>query len=269
MHSQDHAPAAATVAADVTTAEANRRLVEQYQEISALAGGLAHEIKNPLSTIRLNMELLGEDFADPNTPRDRRALKKIGVVQRECQRLQDLLENFLNFAKLRRLNLEPTDLNELIQNLLDFFHPQAEAAGIDVLCYLDPDLPGVQVDRETLRAALLNLVLNAEQAMPDGGQLVVRTKAIASGVALELIDTGVGMDQDTMTQIFDAFFSTKTGGTGLGLSLARKIVEAHRGRIVVQSEVGHGTRFTILLPVPPRLERDTVDAERKKSETRN
>ena len=258
MHSQDHAPAE-TVSADVTTAEANRRLVEQYQEISALAGGLAHEIKNPLSTIRLNMELLGEDFADPQTPRDRRALQKIGVVQRECQRLQDLLENFLNFAKLRRLNLEPTDLNELIQNLLEFFRPQAEAAGIDVICYLDPDLPSVQVDRETLRAALLNLVLNAQQAMPDGGQLVVRTQAIASGVALELIDTGVGMDQETMSQIFDAFYSTKTGGTGLGLSLARKIIEAHRGRIVVQSEVGHGTRFTILLPVPPRLATDTVD----------
>ncbi len=242
-----------TPTADVTTAEVNRRIVEQYHEIAALAGGLAHEIKNPLSTIRLNMELLGEDFADPQTPRDRRALQKIGVVQKECQRLQDILDDFLNFAKLRRMNLEPTDLNGLLDDILDFFRPTADAAQIEIIRYLDPDLPSVQIDRETFRAALLNLVLNAEQAMPHGGQLVVRTKAATAGVALELIDTGTGIDAEAIGQIFDTFFSTKPGGSGLGLPTAKKIIEAHRGRIFVQSDIGHGTKFTIVLPVPPRI----------------
>jgi signal transduction histidine kinase len=233
--------------------EVNRRLVEQYTEIATLAGALAHEIKNPLSTIRLNMELLAEDFAAAETPRDRRALAKIGVVERECLRLQTLLDDFLNFAKLRSLRLEPSDLNEQIMRLLDFFRPQAKEAGIEVICYLDPDLPSVVLDREAFQGALINLVLNAQQAMPQGGQLVVRTKPTATGVAIDLIDTGCGMDEKTQERIFQAFFSTKQGGSGLGLPTTRKIVEVHGGQISLQSEIGKGTQFTIELPIPARL----------------
>jgi signal transduction histidine kinase len=233
--------------------EVNRKLVAQYTEIAALAGGLAHEIKNPLSTIGLNMELLAEDFADSESPRDRRALAKIAVVQRECRRLQNLLDDFLNFAKLRTIRLEPSDLNAEIQRVVAFYAPQARETGVEVICYLDPDLPSVVLDREAFHGALVNLVINALQAMPQGGQLVVRTTPSAAGVALHLIDTGCGMDEQTLEQIFETFFSTKPGGSGLGLPTTRKIIEAHGGRIRVQSEVGRGTQFTIELPVPARL----------------
>ena len=236
-----------------TPEQVNQRLVEQYTEIATLAGGLAHEIKNPLSTIRLNMELLAEDFSDPQNPRERRALQKIDVVQRECQRLQNLLDDFLNFAKLRRLNLQPTNLNEAVERMLDFFRPKAEESGIQIYRYLDPDLPIVMLDRDQFHAALLNLVLNAQQAMPNGGQLVVRTLVTSFGVRLDLIDTGVGMDEKTLSQLFKAFFSTKPGGSGLGLPTTRKIIDAHRGRISVQSEVGRGTHFSIDLPTPRRI----------------
>ena len=236
-----------------TADEVNQRLLQQYTEIATLAGGLAHEIKNPLSTIRLNLELLSEDFADAETPRDRRALAKLGVIERECQRLQRLLDDFLNFAKIRSLRLEPCDLNELILQLVEFFSPQAGPAGIETVCYLDPDLPSVVLDREAFQGALINLVLNAQQAMPSGGQLVLRTKQTATGVALDLIDTGVGMDEKTRERIFQAFFSTKQGGSGLGLPTTRKIIEALGGRISAQSELGKGTQFTIELPVPARL----------------
>jgi signal transduction histidine kinase len=233
--------------------EQNRRLVERYTEIARLAGGLAHEIKNPLSTIRLNLELLAEEFDGAETPQQRRALKRIDVVQREAGRLQELLDEFLNFSKVRQVHLKPTDLNSVVEELLDFFAPQAEESGIEVSRFLDPELPHVMLDAEMFRGALLNLVINAQQAMPDGGQLVARTFARGPSVALQLIDTGQGMDEKTGAAIFEAFYSTKPGGTGLGLPTAGKVIEAHGGRIAVQSEVGRGTQFTIELPVAARL----------------
>jgi signal transduction histidine kinase len=244
MSTQPHPP---------SNEEVNRRLVEQYTEIATLAGGLAHEIKNPLSTICLNMELLAEDFADADSPRDRRAIAKIAVVQRECGRLQNLLDDFLSFAKVRTVRFEASDLNKQVQEVLEFFAPKAKGSNIEVICYFDSQLPSVVLDRESFHGALINLVLNAQQAMPQGGQLVVRTGPTATGVSLELIDTGCGMDDKTAAHVFDTFFSTKPGGSGLGLPTTRKVVEAHGGRISVQSEVGHGTKFTIELPVPARL----------------
>ncbi len=238
---------------DLPPADVNQRLIEQYTEIARLVGGLAHEIKNPLSTIRLNMELLAEDFQADESPRSRRALAKILIVQQECQRLQDLLDDFLNFAKLRELKLEPCDLNDLVRQVLEFYRPTAAEANIELLPYLLSDLPSVLLDREVFRGALFNLILNAQQAMPEGGQLVVATQVTPRGAALHLIDTGCGMDDKTLARIFEAFYSTKPGGSGLGLPTVRKIIEAHNGHIFVQSKLGRGTHFTIELPVPARL----------------
>jgi signal transduction histidine kinase len=230
-----------------------QRLLDQYTEIARLAGGLAHEIKNPLSTIRLNMELLAEDLEEPETPAQRRAVKRIEVVRRECDRLQALLDDFLNYAKVRRLHLEPSDLNHQIDDVLEFFAPEAAAGGIEIERFLDPELPTVMLDREAFRRALLNLVLNAKQAMPDGGMLTVRTVAQGDTVAIHLIDTGCGMDDRTASKMFEAFFSTKPAGSGLGLPTTQKIIAGLHGRISVESEVGRGTQFTIELPVPARL----------------
>lgn len=237
------------------TAELHQKLIDQYTEIAQLAGALAHEIKNPLSTIRLNMQLLAEEFAEPATPAQVRARKRVDLVQNECQRLQELLDDFLNFAKARQLSLEPTDLNAEIVEALEFFAPQASQANVELVRYLDPDLPRIQLDGEAFRGALLNLMLNAVQAMPDGGQLVIRTSSAPGLVILHLIDTGVGMDDHTAAHMFDAFFSTTPGGTGLGLPTTAKVIEAHGGRIQVQSAVGRGTQFTVELPVPRRLQK--------------
>jgi signal transduction histidine kinase len=230
-----------------------QRLMDQYTDIARLAGGLAHEIKNPLSTIRLNMELLAEDLGELDSPVLRRSLKRVEVVRRECQRLQALLDDFLNFAKVRRLQLEPSDLNHQIEDVLEFFEPEAREAGVEIVRYLDPALPRVLLDREAFRQALLNLIINAKQAMPDGGQLVVRTAEDGGVVVVQLIDTGIGMDDRTASRMFEEFFSTKPGGSGLGLPTTQKIIAAHGGRIGVQSDEGHGTQITIELPVPARL----------------
>ena len=242
----------ATRAPDDSSATVER-LLDQYTEIARLAGSLAHEIKNPLSTIRLNMELLAEDLGEPQSPAQRRALKRVETVQRECQRLQALLDDFLSYAKVRRLKLEPSDLNHQIDDVIDFFTPEAEKAGIEIVRYLDPELPSVLLDREAFRRALLNLILNAKQAMPDGGQLVVRTSSQGDSVAVYLIDNGIGMDEHTAAKMFEAFFSTKPGGSGLGLPTTQKIIAGHGGRITVQSELGRGTQITIELPLPARI----------------
>jgi signal transduction histidine kinase len=231
---------------------------ETYAEFAALVGGLAHEIRNPLSTIRLNMELLAEDFAEtdtgsPTKQRDRRARAKIELVRQECDRLQKLLGDFLDFARQESLAPEPGNLNAELEQLLDFFAIRAQEAGVEVVRYLDPELPSVRLDRETFRSAILNLLLNAVQAMESGGQLVVRTRSAGLGVLVELIDTGPGMDAETLGKVFRAFYTTKQGGSGLGLPTARKIIEAHGGTIDVESTPGRGTKVTIWLPAPPRL----------------
>lgn len=247
---------------DPTTDETVQRLMDQYAEIARLAGGLAHEIKNPLSTIRLNMQLLAEDVLpdasdDPDAPplsaEQQRAAKRINAVQRECERLEELLNNFLDYAKVRRIELAPCDLNQQLADALDFFEPQCDAAGVEIVPYLEADLPTVRLDREAFRGALVNLLLNALQAMPDGGQIVVQSRSHGDRVAVYLTDTGTGMDDATARKMFEAFFSTKPGGSGLGLPTTAKIIEAHGGTIAVESELGRGTRFTIELPAVPRL----------------
>ncbi len=155
--------------------EAFEQLRKQYAEISQLAGALAHEIKNPLSVIGMNMELLAEDLGEPETPKERRALAKVEIVKRQCQRLQNLLDDFLRFARIRHLDLTAGNLNERIERVLSLFEPQAREQGIDIVRYLDADLPLIMMDEQTLEAALVNLVKNAIEAMPDGGQLTVRT----------------------------------------------------------------------------------------------
>ena len=234
--------------------EFTRQIVEQYNEIARLAGALAHEIKNPLSVISMNVELLGEELSESDAPECRRALDRIALVQRQCGRLQTLLNDFLSFARVRQLDLHPGNLNEQIQRVIDLFRPQATQNKVDVVLFLDPDLPSVMLDEHTLEAALVNLVKNSLEAMPDGGRLEVRTRVTLKGVALDLIDTGVGMEESTAIHMFDTFFSTKDGGSGLGLPTTRRIIEAHDARIDVQSEVGRGTQFTIEFTTPARLE---------------
>jgi signal transduction histidine kinase len=191
--------------------------------------------------------------SSPTKQRDRRARAKIELVRQECDRLQKLLGDFLDFARQESLTPEPGNLNAELEQLLDFFAIRAQEAGVEVVRYLDPELPSVRLDRETFRSAILNLLLNAVQAMESGGQLVVRTRPSGLGVLVELIDTGPGMDAETLGKVFRAFYTTKQGGSGLGLPTARKIVEAHGGTIEVESTPGRGTKVTLWLPAPPRL----------------
>lgn len=223
---------------------------EDYAALAELAGGFIHEIKNHLSTLNLNLQLLGEDFQDPENQRERRALARVQKLQGECQRLVDLSNDFLRFARLRELPLEPGDLRKLVEEMVDFFAPTARAANIEIKTFLPADLPTLRMNKEMLSQAILNLLLNAVQAMPNGGEITIQAAHEDGNVTLSLIDTGSGIAPDVLPKIFRPFYSTKskTGGSGLGLPTTKKIIEAHGGMIDVQSEVGKGTKFTIRLP---------------------
>ena len=230
-------------------AESRRRLLEErYAELAALAGGLAHEIKNPLSTLNLNLQLLAEDFEGGETPRDRRAFEKIGRLQQVVQRLEDLLNDFLRFARVERLNLKPTNLADLVEEIVDFYGPQAAANSIILRSDLSEALPPVAIDRDMFKQALFNLMLNAQNAMPGGGDLILRGRSAGDRVLLDVIDTGTGIRDEIKGKIFQPFYSTRPGGSGLGLPAAKRIIDAHDGRLTVDSTVGWGTAFTIDLP---------------------
>jgi signal transduction histidine kinase len=226
---------------------------ERYEELAELAGSLAHEIKNPLSVIHMNIDLLSEDLAEIDSPIRRRSLDRVDIVRGQCQRMEALLRDFLRYTRLQDIDLVPGSLNDQVEMVLRAYQAQADADGIDIKRYLDSDLPAILLHSDSLQAALMNLVKNALEAMQRGGQLMVRTYTTRKSVALDLIDTGSGVDDNTVLHMFEPFYSTKDGGSGLGLPTARKIIEAHGGRISVQSETGRGTKFTLEFPLPKRL----------------
>lgn len=239
---------------------------DRYTELAELAGGFIHEVKNHLGTLKLQLELLAEDFQDAASPREKRACTKIQKLQDQCQRLEDTSKEFLAFARMNNLEREPCDLADVVDELIEFYTPTAEQAGIRILRLVPADLPLVLLNRDMFKQALLNLFLNAQQAMPQGGDLTIQASVETSlaphhadenaqdegpldTVCLSIIDTGDGMTPDVTARIFRPFYSLRPGGTGLGLPTTRKIIEAHDGTIDVQSAVGRGTRFAIRLPL--------------------
>ena len=225
----------------------------QYEELAELSGSLAHEIKNPLSVIHMNIDLLSEDLADWHSPDSRRPLERARIIREQCERMQGLLRDFMRYARLRDIDLVSGSLNDQIETVLNAYSAEAAQRGVEIKRYLDSDLPSIALHSDSLQAALMNLVLNALEATERGGQLMVKTYTTQSSVALDLIDTGRGIDNNTILHMFEPFYTTKEGGSGLGLPTARKIIEAHGGRINVQSEVGIGTKFTLEFPTLRRI----------------
>lgn len=225
-------------------AEPQRRL----EELAKLTGGLAHEIKNPLSTIKVNLKLIAEE-APPAHQDSPRWLRKIAVVQKETDRLTQILDDFLRYIGRTELQTNSIDLNELISEMVDFFAPQARTNNATIRLGL-ADAPLVcKVDRDMVKQLILNLFINAAEAMPDGGELIIRTRMSGPNALIEISDTGCGVEPDKIDKIFDAYYTSKTGGSGLGLPTARKIAMAHNGSIWVESEVGKGTSFTVSVPL--------------------
>jgi two-component system, NtrC family, sensor histidine kinase HydH len=221
-------------------------------EISQLAGGLAHEIRNPLSTLLLNLQLLEEDLGsalDEESDVLRRGRLKIAAAVAQAARLQRMLDDFLVLVRPLGLRKTVTDLDALVQRLVDFYTPEAERHKI----VLRPQFAGgallVPLDARTFEQAVLNLLINATEAMPKGGEIIIRTSRNDYATLLEVIDTGEGMTEDVAAKVFQAFYSTKPNGTGLGLATSARIISSHGGTISMETEPMIGTRFEICLPL--------------------
>ncbi len=237
--------------------ESAARSAERLAELRAMTGGLAHEIKNPLSTLVLNAQLLREDVLDMEVDEElrRRVARRVDTLAREAGRLGEILEDFLRFAGRVQLDRHRRDLRELVEELVDFFRPEAERAGAILRVDLPPDPVAASVDAGLLKQALLNLMLNGVQAMEGGArkELLLRLERDRHGSApearLHVIDTGPGIPAERRATLFLPYSSTKPGGTGLGLATTRRIVEEHGGRVTVYSEPGVGSDFVLHLPI--------------------
>jgi signal transduction histidine kinase len=223
--------------AELEAAQADLVRAERLAILGQLAGGVSHELRNPLGVIKNSVY-----FLRMVVPEEERVRKHLNILEREVETATRIITSLLDFAQLRAPAATLVDLNALVQQQLE---RTPAPAGIATRLELAPELPPVMVDPEHIRLVLGNLLLNAIQAMSDGGTLTLRTAAAAPGVSLMIADTGVGIPSENLDKIFEPLFTTKAKGIGLGLSLAKRLVESNRGSIGVESLPGQGTRFEL------------------------
>lgn len=221
---------------------------QRLAQLGTLLAGFAHEVRNPLSTIGLNLQLVLEEFVDPETPRDKRTQKRLATVEAEVRRLQKILEEFLGFARAPEPKFAAVDLNARLQALVEFHEPELRELGVSLRFYPGNDVGRVPADWDHLQAAIVNLVRNAKDATPAGGEILVSTMREGGHVTIRVTDTGTGMPPDVQARVFEPYFSTKRAGNGLGLPTVRRVVEEHGGTVTLQSEVGKGSQFSLRLP---------------------
>ena len=197
---------------------------KELEELSKLTGGLAHEIKNPLSTVKVNLKLISEDF-ETGAQNLARSIRKIEVVRKETERVEQILDDFLKYVGKSELQLCSADINELISDIVDFYSPQAQSHSITVRLGLAEEALICKLDPDVLKQVLLNIFINAQQAMPAGGDLMIRSQRQNQYAAVTISDTGGGIKPEVVDRIFDAYYSSKPGGSGLGLSIAKKIID--------------------------------------------
>ena len=266
-------------------AEERAQRQERLAELGALTGGLAHEIKNPLSTIGLNVQLASEAIVDSSLPDDDKAtlVRRVETVEREATRLANILNDFLRFAGRIKLAPVEADLREVVEELVDFYRPQCDQHKV----VLRADLPAApvvaRVDPALVKQALLNLLINATQVMAaqdaPSRELMIRlmpaAQPAAKGqreitpreLAIHVIDTGPGIPAEKHAEIFRPYVTGRKGGSGLGLAVTRRIVEEHGGRIDLFSEPGKGSDFMVRLPIdgPADSSRAAEDDDARKT----
>ncbi len=223
--------------------EEQLRRSEKLSTLGEMAAVLAHEIRNPLGSIRGTAEILRDDFR-PGDPKH----EFIEIQIKETERLNHVVEDFLRLARPQAAEMRRCSLREELETIVTLTANEARQRGVLLAFELPNDELAISGDGEKLRQAFLNIVLNALQATPAGGSVTITAERTAGGCKTSFRDTGPGIDDETKKHIFEPFFTTKPDGTGLGLAVTRKIIEAHQGTLTVESEAGKGTIVTVSLP---------------------
>ena len=225
---------------------------EKMSALGRLAASVAHEVRNPLGAVDIQLQLLEDDLKDVEEGLRGRVYRRLNIAQMEMKRLDRIVHNFLRFTRTPRLDLQRISLNSVVRHVFDLVSPEARERGIRLNLDLLEGLPAVDGDESQLGQAVLNMTVNAFQAMTSGGELSARTRMDAEGsqVRLSISDTGCGIPDEEIDRIFEFYYTTRDEGTGLGLSIAQQIIYQHRGHIEVESEAGEGAVFKVYLPTP-------------------
>lgn len=231
---------------ELKSLEREMRENERLAAVGRMAAGVAHEVRNPLSSIKGLALLLKEKVGD--NPNDRKAA---GLLVEQVERINRTVSELLSFARPGSLNLRKTSLQALLRDTLRLIQTDAGSENIETELQLDPELMEITADPDRLNQVFINLMLNSVQAMPEGGKLTVsaKNKSMKGTVEIRISDTGCGIPRENMSQLFYPYFTTRQGGTGIGLALSQKIVNDHKGSIRVDSVEGAGTTVTVVLPV--------------------
>jgi signal transduction histidine kinase len=247
-----------TMVSGVSRAQALALSNERLAAIGKMAAHVTHEIRNPLSAMGLNIEMLEEEVLRTDGDREGQRLARseartlLLAIKREVERLEHLSEEYLRVARLPQPRMEAEDVAAAVREIVSFARPEAESAKCALELVVADDLPAALFDESQLRQALLNLLRNAREAMPGGGPIEVQVAAEGMSVVIGVGDRGGGIPEEIRARVFDPFFSTKGEGTGLGLAITRHIVEAHGGSVTCEPRIGGGTLFRIALPIAPK-----------------
>ena len=222
---------------------------ERLAAVGSMAAKVAHEIRNPLSSISLNTELLNDELVGYRGVDTTEAVDLLRAIAGEIDRLSRIVEEYLQFARMPRLDLEQVNLKDLAEQVLKFLSAEFERYGVESEIDTLDHGPIVYLDRNQFRQVLLNLLRNSQEAMPEGGKVTIRLREEADGtIEVVVVDTGVGLEPAQTQQVFDPFFSTKDTGTGLGLAFVQQVVLEHGGEVSCTGQPGRGAAFRIVLP---------------------
>jgi signal transduction histidine kinase len=225
------------------------------ESLVRLAGGIAHEIGNPLNAITIHLELLKKRLAGLPEDDRKEIADSLSDIQGETRRLDRIIRNFLKATRKPPLRFRLDDLNEVIDDAISFLKPQLDAARILVKFSKDKGLPGFLMDRERLYYAFMNLVKNSMEAMPSGGSVKIALTHKQQRTVVTIADTGCGIAEKDLSRIFDIYYTTKPEGAGLGLMMVYDAIAEHGGKIEVASKLNKGTTFKVLLPIrEPQLQ---------------